>query len=261
MTATNSLDRRVDELGKASRRAALLSIVGFLAVLAALGGAITGLKSLESQREALSHRADSLRYETTALETKVKELTLRANGLEATQSDLLDFLGRITAEESIRLIYPGTDWMSTKSSILALPAGPRKSVILSALLLAWKTIPFSLQNRGLSQGLDSPHFMNSVLQRYGVGVTPGPGERLSHAMMRTFEQTATPEPGDLLFYRGHVGSFVLMYIAPGSPDGQGVAIGSLQTGQELMVVDTAFVRTEVFSFIGAFRVPYESSRS
>jgi hypothetical protein len=205
-------------------------------------------------------RSDALRHEVTTLEAKVSDLNARANGLETTQSDLLDFLGDVTTKESIRLIYPEVDWNSTKAYILSLPAGPRKSAVLSAILLAWKAIPFSLQNSGLSRGLDSPHFMNTVLLRYGVNVAPKPHERLSDAMMRSFEKIESPEPGDLIFYRGNVGSFVLMYIAPGQPDGHGVAVGSLQTGEELMILDTASVRTGPYPFVGTFRVPYKSSR-
>lgn len=251
MSAPDRLDLRVDALGKAARRAALLSSVGAVVVLGALVYAVAGLKSLEQQRATLSS-------EVSSFEQKVSALRARATDLESTQSDLLAFLGDVTSQESIRFVDPGVDWISAKATILSLPAGPRKSVVLSAILLAWKAVPFSLENRGLSRGLDSPHFVNSVLSRYGVDVAPNSGERLSDAMMRTFEKAESPEPGDLLFYRGNVGSFVVIYVAPGKPGGHGVAVGTLQTGEELRILDTASMNTAVYPFIGVFKVPYRS---
>ena len=97
MNITDNLDRRVDELGLASRRAAMLSALGVLTVLAALGYAVLGLRSLESQRASLSG-------EISVLEKKAAELSARASDLETTQSNLLDFLADVTAKESILLV-------------------------------------------------------------------------------------------------------------------------------------------------------------
>jgi hypothetical protein len=47
-----------------------------------------------------------------------------------------------------------------------------------------------------------------------------------------------------------------MYVGPGRSEGKGVAIGALQTGEELRVLDTAYINTPVYPFIGYFRVPY-----
>jgi hypothetical protein len=48
-----------------------------------------------------------------------------------------------------------------------------------------------------------------------------------------------------------------MYIAPGSPNGKGIAVGTLQTGEEVQILDTVHVNTPVYPFIGYFRVPYQ----
>lgn len=73
------LDDRVSKLGKASQRAAVLSLLGFLAVLSALGYASWGLHDLE--RQILEKRAAS-----DKLSEEIQTLT-------KTRNDLLHDLG------------------------------------------------------------------------------------------------------------------------------------------------------------------------
>jgi NlpC/P60 family len=240
-----------DELGKASRRAALVSLVGILIVLGGMAYAIFNLSRLERQRQLLE-------IEKKSLADSVKNVETRTRELQQTEESVLDFLGGVTSKEKFRLIDPSVDWPRTKATILAMDAGPRKSAVLDAILLAWKNLPFSLEDRSLGRGLDSSHFMNVVLSSTGVHVQQRKDERLSDAMMGQFQKVDSPLPGDLIFYHGNVGSFVLMYIGPGSPEGKGVAIGTLQTGEEVMVLDTKNVNASVYPFIGFFRVPYPS---
>jgi hypothetical protein len=249
MTGSVTVDDRVAELGRASRRAAVISLLGFLLVVGALTYAIFQLRNLERERQKLERSVTVLRDSVGLLERRTQELLRTQNGV-------LDFLGGVTAGERIRLIDQSVNWEQTKRYVMALESGPRKDAILAAVLLAWKELPFSLDNRGLSSGLDSPHFMEVVLSSVGVTVKPRPRERLSDAMMRQFSRVDSPLPGDLIFYRGNVGSFVLMYMGPGSPGGKGIAVGTLQTGEEVQVLDTANINTPVYPFIGFFRVPY-----
>src|ERR1035437_394598 len=248
------LSRLAQEDSRQKSRGVALMVSATVVSVAILG-------TMVLQTHEWSNRAERLRAEAEVLKSTVTQLEAQARQLQSTQSDLLEFLQSVTAGESIHLIDPSVDWISTKTYLISLPASPRKSAVLSGILLAWKDMPFSLQNRGLRSGLDSPHFINAILSRYRVGVTAQPGERLSDAMMHTFQRTDTPEPGDLLFYRGNVGSFVLMYIGPGRPGGKGVAVGTLQTGEELRVLDTAFINTPVYPFLGCYRVPFVSSNS
>lgn len=240
-------DAHLEKLERASRRAAVLSLLGFLLVVGALGYAAYKLSQLEQQRQKLQNSVNQL-------ESRTKELL-------QTQEGVLDFLGGVTADERIRLIDPSVDWARTKAHLLEMHCAPRKTAILAAILLAWKDLPFSMQNRSLSRGLDSPHFINVVLSSVGVKVNQIPGERLSDAMMRQFHAVDSPLPGDLIFYRGLPGNgnFVVMYIGPGSRNGKGVAVGTLQTGEEVQVLDIANINTPVYPFVGFFRVPYPES--
>jgi hypothetical protein len=240
-----SFDARLAQLGKASQRAAFLSLAGFLIILASMSYAAIKLRQLEQEKQQLS---DSVKY-----------LRSHTDELLRTQEGVLDFLGGVTTGERIRLIDPSVNWAQTKKYLIDMPAGPQKNAVLTAILLAWKDLPFSLDNHSLASGLDSPHFINVVLSSVGVTVQKGSNERLSDAMMRQFKKVDSPMPGDLIFYKGNVGSFAMMYIAPGSADGKGIAVGTLQTGEEVQVVDTVHINTPVYPFIGYFRVPYPES--
>lgn len=265
-------EARFEALGKASRRAALVSLLGFLFVLGAMAYAALNLSRLERARERLEVQKERLADDLSRLEREQKQLEVekerladsvkplekRSNELRQTQESVLDFLAGVTSKDRFRLIDPSVDWPRTRDGLLEMDAGPRKSAVLDAILLAWKNLPFSLEDRSLAGGLDSPHFINVVLSSIGVHVQQRKGERLSDAMMRQFQKVDSPLPGDLIFYRGNVGSFVLMYIGPGSPQGKGVAVGTLQTGEEVMVLDTKNINTPVYPFIGFFRVPYPS---
>ena len=243
MKADDAIEARVAQLGRASRRAAFLSAIGFVLILATMSYAVVRLHQLQEEKEQLLRSIASLRAHTDEL-------------LE-TQEGVLDFLGGVTSGERIRLIDPTVNWEETKKYLINMPSGPAKTAVLTAILLAWKDLPFSLDNHSLASGLDSPHFINVVLSNVGVSVQQKANERLSDAMMRQFRPVDSPMPGDLIFYRGNVGSFVLMYIAPGSPNGKGIAVGTLQTGEEVQVLDTVHVNTPVYPFIGYFRVPYQ----
>lgn len=242
MTVSNIAESQFENLGRASRRAAILSVFGFLLIVGALGYAALNLHRLETERQQL--------------EASVHQLKSQTEDLRRTQQGILDFLGGVTAKDRIRLIDPSVDWAATKHYLAEMKSGPRKAATLAAILLAWKELPFSLDNRSLSAGMDSPHFINVVLLSAGIHVEQRPGERLSVAMMRQFKPVDSPLPGDLIFYRGNLGSFVVMYIAPGSSNGKGVAVGTLQSGEEVQVLDTANINTPVYPFIGFFRVPY-----
>ena len=216
-----------------------------------MGYAAYKLRELEAEKNDLIRQKDQLAREIAELQSHTADLL-------NTQKGVLDFLGGVTNAQRIRLVDPSVNWPSVEKYIDALPAGKRKLAVLTGLLLAWKDLPFSLNDTSLATGMDSPHFVNSIISQLGVQVSVSPGERLSDAMMRQFKRVDTPLPGDLIFYHGNVGSFALMYIAPGSPAGKGVAVGTLQTGEELQVVDTEHINAPVYPFIGYFRVPYSN---
>ena len=77
-------------------------------------------------------------------------------------------------------------------------------------------------------------------------------------MMQTFKKVDSPEPGDLMFFTGNVGSFAMIYLSEGRPGGQGVCIGTFETGQPVQIIDSTDINTPVYPFIGYYRVNYSS---
>lgn len=202
------------------------------------------------------YKVNQLDQQSKKLKAKIDTLETKANELRATQEDILDFLAKVTSEEQIRLFDPDVDWNRTKKRILDLPPGKRKQAILAAILLAWKEIPFELNQESLSLGFDSPRFIRFVLSQVGLEIADTPGIPLSVNMMQIFEQVENPLPGDLIFYRGQVGNFAFIYLSEGSSNGKGVGIGTLQRIFPLLIMDTVNVNTQFFPFIGYFRVRY-----
>jgi hypothetical protein len=61
-----------------------------------------------------------------------------------------------------------------------------------------------------------------------------------------------------MFYRGDVGNFAMIFVGGGDARGQGVCVGTFETGQPVQVMDSVNFNTKDFPFIGYFRVPYET---
>jgi len=100
MSVIDQIDGRVEELGKASRRAAVLSLVGFLLVLAAIGYAIVELRTLESQRAALLREQQDL---TATTERYRSDLTKVRADLAKTRASLTAARAAINAFHAGRL--------------------------------------------------------------------------------------------------------------------------------------------------------------
>lgn len=236
-------------LARASRRAAVATALGAVLTLLAIGYSALRLRAVEAEVSSKRAEVGRLEAEVSAAEREVEDLT-------SSQRDALDFLARVTAQESIRLIGEDVDWPRIRDGIVGLQPGRRKQAVLGGILLAWRDIPFRLAGKDMTTGFDSPRFVQFVLGRVGIEVKSEPGERLSVAMMRRFAQTRSPEPGDLLFYKGEIGHFVMIYLGPGAPGGQGVCLGTFETGQPVQIMDSVHFNTTTYPFIGYFGVTY-----
>ncbi len=64
MSAANALEDRVSALAKASRTAAMLSVIGVLIVFVAIGYAIVQLRTLEDQRDVMLEEQRTLKADT-----------------------------------------------------------------------------------------------------------------------------------------------------------------------------------------------------
>ncbi len=244
-----------ESIAQASRRAARVSAIGAVLVFASLIYSAFRIASVEEQIEfkqaMLDAVSDTLELESKRwlkLQSEVEELRLMQHGL-------LTFLSTIVDDSKVRLIDPDVDWMHVQTAIDT-THGARRQAMLAAVLLAWKDIPFAMGSSRPDAGFDSPRFLSYVLERSGVKVTPKPNERMSDALMRVCTRVDAPLPGDLVFFRGQVGAFGLLYLGGDVQSGTAIGIGTLQATEPLQVMLLKHVNTQYFPLIGFFRVPY-----
>lgn len=79
--------------------------------------------------------------------------------------------------------------------------------------------------------------------------------KLSDSMMRQFQQVTQPLPGDLILLSRQRLEFCVDVHRLRSVQGKGVAVGTLQTSEEVRVVDTVNINTPSFPFIGTSEFP------
>lgn len=236
--------------------AAVLTACGTLVLVVSLGYGVVQIRTAQARITELSEQAAGLERGIQDKTSQIEKLSKTAMQLRQTQEGLLNFLARVSDAKQIHLIGPDVNWEATKASIFAAEPGRRQVGVFGAVLLAWKEIPFVLGGQSLSSGFDSTTFILQVLRGVGIEVPVPAGQRPSSALMKRFEKTATPMPGDLLFYKGNVGHFALLYLGPGASGGQGTCLGTFETGQPVQVLDTIHLNTPVYPFVGYFRVPY-----
>lgn len=256
------------KLKRTSRRTALLSALGFLIVIFSLIYSAIQLQSIENLLNEKECLLDEKKKELEELQIKIQNYEEEANQIQSkiqslkyTQNSLLDFLVSVTGKDNINILDPSVNWDNVKRQIDELPAGKRKNAILNAMLLAWKDIPFTMAQENVTTGFDSPRFIRYVLRTVGIDVEIVGGERLSDTLMKTFETVDKPRPGDLVFFRGQVGSFGFILAFVGEDDEEHVGIGTLQRIAPLQIISMHNINTQYFPLRGYYRVVYPDEKS
>lgn len=247
------MDKQIEEVFKDLRRSSHLSVV-----LTLLGGVM-----LVGSVYYSVTRLRPLQVEIAKTERELSEKTAQWKALQASvallskdQEKLLDFIAMVTDKSSVKLLDPDVDWSLVKTDMASLRPGNRKQAVLISVLMAWKSIPFALGGESVGSGFDSPRFLNYVLSKVGAGVTPKKDQRLSDALMEKYKRVKEPRPGDLVFYKGQVGSFGFIYLSGGKNGTDPVGVGTLQAIAPLQIISLRNVNTADFPLIGYFRVVY-----
>jgi len=252
----------LDNLEKSSRRSAIISLTGILIFITSLLFASYNLfnsnKKLKKIQFELRKSTDSLSKQKKA----IAELQNKISGLKLDQSQLNQYLIGLMestqANQGNAFADGGSiNWADIQKTIINLPSGKRKLALTIALLTTWKQIPFELGRNTPKSSFDSPGYIQYVLGQTGINIARNNAEPLSVTIMKQYKKVNDPLPGDLIFYRGQIGSFGFFYLGQGNPKGQGIAIGTLQAAFPLGIYDTINVNTEYFPFIGYYRVEYD----
>lgn len=244
------------KLKKASRRSAIISLLGVFVVIISLIYSYFQIKSLQIQTEEKRNELIILKGEVDNYEIEIQKYNEKISELSSTQESLLDFLAAVTEAENISILNISGDWKKVKNEIMGFKAGKRKDAILIAILLAWKDIPFSLGQESIKAGFDSPSFLRYVLSKVEVNINRKTGERLSTTFMNRFEKTDDPKPGDLVFFRGQIGSFGFILASIGNDEIAPVGVGTLQRIAPLQIISLDRINIRNFPLIGYFKVKY-----
>jgi hypothetical protein len=211
--------------------------------------------AIKTKQQAVEER-NKILEEKRRWESEREDLKKQLESLKRSQSDLVDFFEKITSSEKVAVIRPGVDWNAARKEILDLPPGQRKNAVFSALLYTWKDIPFRLGGNSARGGFDSPRFIAQCLSQVGLRFATNRDQPLSVTIMNGCRRVETARCGDLMFYKGDVGYFVMMYLAPSREVGQAICIGTFESGEPVQVRDSADFRTDLYPFQGFFSPPY-----
>lgn len=235
------LQLEINELDRPYRQRPTFWISAVSVVIALVG--VLGqsyLSNIQSERAELE--VAQSRVVIARLNNSIREL-------RSTEAGLLEFLSAVTNNEPIDLIDRNVDWPRVKEQIIGMSPGKRKQALLYALLYAWKDIPFTLGGRRADKGFDSPAFLAKVLSNVGVIFDEEPGVRLSELMISQLKKTNSPQPGDIVFYKGQVGNFDLLLLAMDNDKKPYVGIGTLQQIQPFGVRKLSGIRTSSFPLV------------
>lgn len=249
-------DEELAVLGRRSRQAATISAAGAAIIILSLLYSAWRLAKVE--QEVTEKRTTIALLDTQLRQQKsvVAELETKVSALRSTQDGILGFLANVADDSQVRLLDDDVQWSKVRAGIDSTRPGHRKQALLTAILLAWKDIPFAMSTSSIRQGIDSPRFIQYVLNKNGVAIDVRPGERASDALMRTFHKVDKPLPGDLVFYKGQVGSFGFIYLADGPEGSQGIGVGTLQASAPLQIISLDNINTPHYPLIGYYRVNY-----
>lgn len=254
------------KIKKSSRRSAWLTIYGALVVVSSLIYSYVNLSSLEAEIEYKKSELIGIEVEVSALVNKVKTAEVQLDALknevvdlQKTQNSVLDFLVSVTSRSQVHLLDPAVDWNNAKNKLSALPSGDRKNALLNAILLAWKDIPFEMGKQGV-YGFDSPRFLDYVLQSVGLNIEQKSNQRMSDTLMQSFVETNDPKPGDIVFFKGQIGSFGFILLTVGDTDSEHVGIGTLQKSAPLQIISMDNINISYFPLKGYYRVKYPDEK-
>lgn len=218
------------------------------------------LQEITSKLNFTKENLDLAELRTDSLETYFNSMILKIDSLKNDEKALTQFLIRLikTSQENVKADANNIDWELFEENLNSMPSGKRKSAIFISLLMTWKEVPFDLGKNNPSIGFDSPRFLAYILNQVGIEVKRNSNEPLSVTMMKKFEKVDTPRFGDLIFYKGQVGNFGLMYLGPNNDNSaQGIGIGTLESANPLSIYDTKNLNVKYFPLRGFYRVNYE----
>lgn len=245
-----TLEKQVDRLGRSSRIAAGVTVLGVVGVGLAMAYASWQLGTLQKDvaaseaqliqvnqlREKAAKEAATLQQEITRAEAEKREYQAQVSELTSKVKGLQHLLERTTDLSRFR---HNVDWVALKYTASENPAEAR--VLERVLRLRDQNVGWSLGGTQPEQGFDSPSFAAYVLQSLGLlpNSEAAAGRDLlqrSRLLRSILPRVDEPKIGDLVFYPG---GFALFFFR--DQNHQPFVIGMTPSGIVALEPNFAFV--------------------
>lgn len=189
MTDIALSEKSIHELGRASRRAAVLSVLGFLVVLGAMGYAVFQLSILERQRTSMQQQLQHLTIETRRYES---ELSKARSDLAKVRSDLATSRASLAAARAaITAFHAGrlTDAVSLYDEALAAdPSNAYLQNLRAYALFRLGRIDAAIEGQHRSLKAEPNYAWGYFdLARFLCSTSPPRFEEAKHAVARAIE--------------------------------------------------------------------------
>jgi len=235
---------------KSVKTAGVIGIV----ILVILGIAIIissySLYSIQDEVAEQEQEKEALMIQVSDLEKMVQQLQAEVESLQSTEADALQSALWILAKEDVLSTGAESNTNEILRTVSAMDASPRKTATIASLILSLKKPRFRLGGHSLAYGFDSPEWANFVLELIDKKVEKTPNVFLSETMMETFTKVDSPQVGDLMFFDGNPGNFVLFYLGTSDSGSPGIGVGHLSRSQKAGIYDT---KTFTGRFLGYYR--------
>lgn len=249
------IELSISELRSSSRISILFAVLGGILILSSLFYSFTRLTPLEAKVSEKISEIKELKDSKNKLEIELNELKDEVKETKQTQDSILKFLKSVSDKNKIHILDSDVNWNDVTGQLESLKAGDRKNALFNSILMAWKDIPFGL-NEESTLGFDSPRFLNFILGSVGIQTQKKSNQRMSDALMSKFEKVESPKPGDLVFFKGRVGNFGFIILATGESDEGHIGVGTLERANPLQIIKMKNINTLYFPLKGYYRVVY-----
>jgi cell wall-associated NlpC family hydrolase len=203
-----TLEKEVDRLGRSSRVAAGITILGVIGVGLAMMYATSQLHSLQTEVAASRAQLKSVTEQREKAAAQVESLRKEIKNAEVEKQKYLEQISELKRQLSAttdlsRFVHPVdfVDWKGLASQ------NPAENRVLERILdLRRRRVGWLLGGTRPEEGFDSPSFAAYVLQ----SVLRGGQDRASSNLLSTLPPANEPRVGDLVFYPGGYALFFFL---------------------------------------------------
>ena len=135
-----------DKLAQRSYRMGWLSLFGAVLVFISMVYSYFTIHDLSDEINKLEIEKTKLETEVTSKKEDLIELGSLVSRLQQSRNSAAALLLDILNIENQFNVDPSVNWESLREQLLSMSSGKRQEAVLTAILLAWKSIPFNIKD-------------------------------------------------------------------------------------------------------------------